>query len=153
MKKILLLISQERDEERTLSHAIALAQNTPQSELHIAYVLDDRFREKYESLLSESTFVADKPGQDVCAALSQEYEARGRRMLQVVSDRCVALKLNCVTDFRSGDYYNVAEELCSQIQPDVLVVSERNQSFWSRAMGMSDQKRLSKLTGVAVVAF
>lgn len=152
MKKILLLISQERDNEEALHYCLELASH-PEAELFIAYILDDRFREKYESLLSESTFVADKPGQEVCAALNEEYQARGRKILETLKAQCVKAALKCETDFYVGDYYETAKALCFDLGPARLVISERSHSFLRRAMGLSDKKKLEKMTGVEVVAF
>lgn len=152
MKKILIIISQERDNEEALHYALEQARQ-PDVDLHIAYVLDDRFRQKYEALLSESTFVADKPGQDVCAALNEEYQSRGRKILTSLKSRCARENLKCETEFHIGDYFEAAKTLCFDLKPDRLVISEVSHSLLRRAMGLSDKKKLEKMTGIEVVAF
>lgn len=153
MKKILLLISQERDKDEALSRALEASENSPGTELRAVYVLDERFGRKYESLLSESTFVADKPGEDVCRALNEEYRTRAEKTLKTVETRCAELRVPCRAELRAGDYYDVAREICREWGPDLLVVSERQNSFFARVVGLSERRKLAKFTDAEIQAF
>lgn len=153
MKKILLLISQQRDKDEALARCLETARRSPDAEVRAVYILDERFGRKYESLLSESTFVADKPGEDVCRALAEEYRARAEKTLKAVESRCEGLRVPCRTELCAGDYYDAARELCREWSPDLVVVSERQNSFLARAMGFSDRRRISKFTDAEIQAF
>lgn len=153
MKKILLLISQQRDKDEALSRCLEAAKGLPGAEVRAIYVLDEHFGRKYESLLSESTFVADKPGEDVCRALADEYRARAEKVLKTVESRCADLRVPYRTELRAGDYFDTARDLCREWAPDLVVVSERQNSFLARALGFSDRRKLSKFTNAEILAF
>lgn len=144
-KKIcLLIISQERFHSDSLETALIECQKQNMS-LHVLYILDENFVEKIESLLTETTFVADKPGEDLCHALNKEYRQRAYKVFDTIKERCKNESVEFHSLIESGDYFELIKDFVDEKNPDLVIASQRKKSLLSKVLSRDDETQLKKI--------
>lgn len=151
--KILLLLSQERHKPEAIQFCLDRLIQEEEGEIMSVYILDPKFSSKIENYLSESTFVADKPGQEVSEALHKEYEKRGKESLNDICKEFKSAGIPCQTISKLGDYFELARDTAREFEPDLLVITEKKTSIVSKIFRSTDERKLKNLVKCEIKVF
>lgn len=147
-KKILLVLSSERDWERCASTAIENAIKKP-SDLYILYVLEEKGT-FYLNKMSETEFMSKKTSTELSEALLREKRQVAYSAIEKIksdaNNRGIKVKSNVI----AGDIFQLTVKFAKEINPDEIVLSWSKEGYIKRLFKGEPIENLEKATGLPI---
>ena len=133
MGKVMLILSPTRHNPKSVDLAISLVRKTKRSLLAV-FIVDTRVSDAISGRIVDIGFLGDRVSTQLKNAILRDYETRGRRELQEVSDRAEELGIPCETVVGRGDFVEESLRIAVEKKVEDIIVSRAERSNISRKL-------------------
>jgi hypothetical protein len=151
MKKLLLVISQQRESKKSVEYSLSKAIKDNLS-IEIIYIIDEKMTGNLEACLSEMGFVGEKPGDDLVKELNQEYIKRGEEKITEISKLAEEKKIPLKGEVLKGNYQEEVLKKAVMKEVEMIVINQKSKSIFHKIF-FSETKHIIKKINKPIEVF
>jgi nucleotide-binding universal stress UspA family protein len=133
MACLMLVLSPTRHNPKSVDLAISLVESTKRPLLAV-FIIDTKVADAISGRIVDIGFLGDKVSTQLEDAILREYEERGKRELEEVKQKALALGLECELLIRRGDFVEECLKIARERQVEDMIVSRAERSSLSRKL-------------------
>ena len=133
MGKVMLILSPTRHNPKSVDLAFSIVQKTKRS-LTAVFIVDTKVSDAISGRIVDIGFLGDRVSTQLKNAILRDYETRGKRELQEVSERARELGIECETVVGRGDFVEESLRIAAEKQVEDIIVSRAERSNISRKL-------------------
>ncbi len=149
MDKILLILSATRKSNKCVKEAVDIA-SKENARLIILFVVDYEVPQKILDTLTDEGWIGKKPTENLFNAVLDEYSIQGKDKITEVKAMSKSRGVNCKSIIRKGKFLDEALSVVEAEKVDLIMVTRRKRSGFSRFIYGSAVGELKKMAGCEV---